>query len=55
MSEELTELEYLRMFYQYADFGPADGYVRLRINEYIELRSGKSIPSNYRDEEEDNE
>lgn len=55
MSGELTELEYLRLFYQEADFGPADGDVRDWINERIKYQSGKLIPSNYRSEEEDYE
>jgi len=47
MTERLTELEYLREFYQRADFGPADSDVREIINEDIEKDTGKAIPENY--------
>lgn len=50
-TERLTELEYLQLFYQYADFGPADGDVRQGINDYIEARTGMRIPSEYEPEE----
>ena len=50
-SKRLTELEYLRLFYQYADFGPADGDVREWINGCIEDATGKRIPSNDEPEE----
>ena len=41
------ELEYLRYFYQEADFGPADGDVRMIIREnYTGV-----IPEGYGDEE----
>lgn len=51
MTERLTELEYLRLFFQCADFGPADGDVREWINERIEYDTGKRIPSEYEPEE----
>jgi hypothetical protein len=48
--EELTELEYLQLFYQMADFGPADGDVRRSINRHIQKITGFNIPPVYRDE-----
>lgn len=50
-TERLTELEYLRLFYQWADFGPADGDVRRFIDERIENATGKRIPAEYEPEE----
>jgi len=40
---DAEELEYLREFYQYADFGPANGEV---INDEIR-REGGTIPAGY--------
>ena len=48
---ELTELEYLQLFYAYADFGPADGDVRDIINWNIRQTTGKNIPSAYQNED----
>jgi hypothetical protein len=48
--EEKDELEYLRFFYQEADFGPADGDVRFIINDRWKGFSGKDVPEGYRDE-----
>lgn len=50
-TKRLTELEYLRLFFQYADFGPADEDVRQWINDSIEDATGKRIPSEYEPEE----
>lgn len=50
---ELTELEYLRLFYEHADFGPAHEDVVLIINENIETESGKRVPIEYRLDEDD--
>lgn len=48
MSEaEQTELEYLRFFFQQADFGPADGDVRQIINEEFSQATGKAVPEGY--------
>ena len=46
------EAEYLRWFYSYADFGPADGDVRFRMNKNY-VSDGGIIPEGYRDEEEE--
>lgn len=51
MSKRATELEYLRWFYQNADFGPADGDVRIYLNEGFIAETGKSIPDGYGEEE----
>lgn len=49
--EEKQELEYLRYFFQTADFGPADADVREIINEgYTGV-----IPDDYKDEEYEDE
>lgn len=45
--DERIELEYLRYFFQEADFGPADGDVRYIINENYD----GEIPEGYGDEE----
>ncbi len=50
MKDELTELEYLQWFYNEADFGPAHEDVVGSINDYIEKQTGKSVPSNYKDD-----
>ena len=45
-SETSKELEYLRFFYNIADFGPADSDVRDIINqEYV--ASGRKVPEGY--------
>jgi hypothetical protein len=52
MSNPLTELEYLRAFYQEADFGPADSDVRDMINNQIRKdHGGRELPKGYREEE----
>lgn len=51
MKEEATELEWLKFFYTYADFGPADEDVRNIIKEDFERKTNKKIPKNYRSEE----
>ena len=47
MPETATELEYLKWFYHRADFGPADGDVRIWMNEQFEAETGKLIPQGY--------
>lgn len=50
-SEIIKELEYLRFFYNIADFGPADSDVRDIINqEYV--ASGRKVPDGYEYERE---
>jgi hypothetical protein len=46
-----SELEWLKFFYQEADFGPADDDVRLIIKERFESETGKRLPDGYRGEE----
>ena len=48
--KEATELEYLKWFFLYADFGPADGDVRDHMNYQFERLTGKSIPKEYKEE-----
>lgn len=44
--ETIKELEYLRFFYNIADFGPADGDVRDIINQRY-VASGHEVPEGY--------
>lgn len=46
-----TELEYLRFFYEEADFGPADEDVRSIIDERFAAKTGKALPEGYGDED----
>jgi hypothetical protein len=46
------ELHFLRWFYQTADFGPADGDVRMYFKRVYVNNTGKNLPDRYRDEEE---
>lgn len=47
MRERATEIEYLRYFYQYADFGPGDSDVRDWLKESFMNNTGKNIPEGY--------
>lgn len=49
--EKATELEYLRWFYQNADFGPADSDVRMYMDEEFVEETGKALPDGYEPEE----
>ncbi len=51
MSEQATELEWLRYFYQKADFGPADDDVRQIIEEDFMKKTRKALPAGYEREE----
>ena len=53
--EEATELEWLTWFCQTADFGPADGDVRLSLQDYFEEETGKRVPAAWRDGEDEEE
>lgn len=46
--EVATEIEYLKWFYQNADFGPADVDVKICLNERFEHDTRKKVPTNYR-------
>lgn len=49
-NEEQAEMEWLRWFYQHADFGPADGDVRDSLRaEYVE-KTGNPLPEGYQTE-----
>lgn len=50
MEDPQIELDYLRWFYQEADFGPADSDVRYYLNEQY-VKEGGKIPAAYQDEE----
>lgn len=45
--ERATELEYLKWFFQEADFGPADSEVRDIMNEDFMNNTGKNLPEGY--------
>lgn len=47
MLERATELEYLKFFYSWADFGPADGDVRDYMNQRFIKETGKALPEGY--------
>lgn len=47
-----TELEYLRYFFEEADFGPAHEDVVYIISSNFKEETGKDLPEGYGDEEE---
>jgi hypothetical protein len=47
MQERATELEYLRWFYQNADFGPAHSDVMAILNENFIEETGLELPKGY--------
>ena len=49
--EKATELEWLKFFYQNADFGPADYDVKRSMADEFRERKGKELPNGYMDEE----
>lgn len=51
MSERATELEFLKFFYDTADFGPADGDVRSIIEDDFREKTGKKLPAGYERED----
>ncbi len=54
--ERSTELEFLKWFFSYADFGPADGDVRDIMYAEFKRQTGKELPLGYGSElEERNE
>ena len=42
--ERASELEYLQWFFVNSDFGPADGDVRLLMEEQFTKETGKQVP-----------
>lgn len=46
--ETATELEWLKWFFQNADFGPAHGDVMLSLQEQFEEAMKKRVPENYK-------
>jgi hypothetical protein len=48
--DEATELEWLKYFVQWADFGPAHSDVVHDMQARFEQSTGKRVPSNWRDE-----
>lgn len=55
MKQRATELEYLKFFFQEADFGPADSDVRDYIRERFMNETGKNLPAGYNFDSEGNE
>lgn len=45
--ERATELEWLKWFYQHADFGPADGDVNESMKQEFMNKTGKNLPEGY--------
>lgn len=45
--ERATELEYLKWFFQNADFGPADSDVRDSMNNRFMDKTKKNLPEGY--------
>lgn len=45
---EATELEWLRYFHSWADFGPAHGDVMMILQESFEKETGKKVPLSYK-------
>lgn len=45
--ERATELEYLKFFYNEADFGPAESDVRDYLKEKFQEETGKLLPEGY--------
>ena len=50
-----TELEYLRYFYNIADFGPADEDIRYMIKQQFKDDTGMELPIGYSDDWDDEE
>ena len=51
MNERASEIEYLKWFYANADFGPADGDVRVYMNQSFVEATGKALPVGYEERE----
>jgi hypothetical protein len=50
--QRATEIEWLKWFFDHADFGPADSDVREWIAESFKIKTGKLLPVGYSDDEE---
>lgn len=50
MTEEATELEYLKWFRINCDFGPAHGDVIYELDRLFEEETGKLVPKNWKEE-----
>lgn len=51
--ERANEIDFLKWFYQNADFGPADGDVRQHLKQRFALDTGLNLPEGYEDEPEE--
>ena len=45
--QRATEIEWLKWFYSYADFGPADSDVRAYMEDRFRQETGKLLPEGY--------
>ncbi len=45
--EQASELQWLRYFFSYADFGPADADVRYIIEQNFTNATGLALPKGY--------
>jgi hypothetical protein len=48
--QKADELEFLKWFFSNADFGPADGDVRLYLYQQFERETGKTLPDGYQED-----
>lgn len=49
MQDEATELEFLRWFFSYTDFGPADFEVKASLMQEFEFDQKMRVPTDYRE------
>ena len=47
ITERATELEWLKFFYNYADFGPAHEDCLYMLMDLFKGKTGKMLPENY--------
>jgi hypothetical protein len=52
-SERADDHEWLSWFYAHADFGPADGDVRIHLKQKFMRESGKRLPVGYEEPNDD--
>lgn len=55
LEEAADEIEYLRYFFQQADFGPADSDVREFIDDAFRNEFNKDLPKGYQAEDDGDE
>lgn len=50
MDRKASELDFLKWFWENADFGPADGDVRYLMKDQFRKETGAEVPEGYDDE-----